>query len=93
MENRGQGDTQDQLEQHSLPGTNQAGKGPEKNDQESRPGGGAEHQDQHGDLGDKQDQLEEHSLPGTNQAGKEVVSCEENDQENRPGGGAASRPA
>jgi hypothetical protein len=64
MENEDHGGKQDQLEEHSLPGTNQAGKGPgpsEKNDQENRPGGGgAQHQDQ----------LEEHSLPGTNQAGK-----------------------
>jgi hypothetical protein len=65
MENE-DGAKQDQLEEHSLPGTNQAGKGIsscEKNDQENRPGGGdAEHKDQ----------LEEHSLPGTNQAGKAV---------------------
>ena len=64
MENQDHGGKQDQLEEHSLPGTNQAGKGPgsgEKSDQENGPGaGGAEHQDQ----------LEEHSLPGTNQAGK-----------------------
>ena len=64
MENEDHGGKQDQLEEHSLPGTNQAGKGPsscEKNDEENRPGGGgAQHQDQ----------LEEHSLPGTNQAGK-----------------------
>ena len=64
MENEDHGGKQDQLEEHSLPGTNQAGKEPsscEKNDQENRPGGeGAQHQDQ----------LEEHSLPGTNQAGK-----------------------
>ena len=63
MENEVQGE-QDQLEEHSLPGTNQAGKGPSSSvetDQEHRPGnGGHEHQDQ----------LEEHSLPGTNQAGK-----------------------
>jgi hypothetical protein len=63
MENE-DGGKQDQLEEHSLPGTNQAGKGPdasEENDQENRPGrGGAP----------RQKQLEEHSLPGTNQAGK-----------------------
>jgi hypothetical protein len=64
MENEDHGGKQDQLQEHSLPGTNQAGKGPsscEKNDQENKPGVGvAEHQDQ----------LEGHSLPGTNQAGK-----------------------
>ncbi len=64
MENKDHGGEQDQLEEHSLPGTNQAGKGPgsgEQNDQEKRPGGAeAEHQEQ----------LEEHSLPGTNQAGR-----------------------
>ena len=64
MEDKNHGSKQDQLNEHSLPGTNQAGTGPgscEKNDQENRPGGGgAEHQDQ----------LEKHSLPGTNQAGK-----------------------
>ena len=70
MENGDHRDKQDQLEKHSLPGTNQAGKGPgsyEKNDQENRPdGGGTQHQDQR----------EEHSLPGTNQAGKGPGSCE-----------------
>jgi hypothetical protein len=65
MENDDHGGKQDQLEEHSLPGTNQAGKGPassgEEHDQENRPvGRKAPHQDQ----------LEEHSLPGTNQAGK-----------------------
>ena len=68
MENENHGGPQDQLEQHSLPGTNQAGKGPssgEKNDQENTPSEGA-----------AQDQLEEHSLPGTNQAGKGPSSGE-----------------
>jgi hypothetical protein len=64
MENKDHGGKQDQLEEHTFPGTNQAGKGPgsgEQNDQENRPGGAeAEHQEQ----------LEEHSLPGTNQAGR-----------------------
>jgi hypothetical protein len=72
MENEERGGKQDQLEEHSLPGTNQAGKGPssgEENDQENRPGGGSQHQDQ----------LEEHSLPGTNQAGKGPSSGEETD--------------
>jgi hypothetical protein len=74
MENEDHDGKQEQLEEHSLPGTNQARKGPsscEKNDQENRPGGvGAQHQDQ----------LEEHSLPGTNQAGKEPGSFEKNDR-------------
>jgi hypothetical protein len=63
MENEEHGGKQDQLEEHSLPGTNQAGKEPsscEKNDLENRPDGRSQ----------DQDQLEEHSLPGTNQAGK-----------------------
>ena len=64
MEDENRGSEQDQLNDHSLPGTNQAGKEAgscEENDQENRPGGGrAQHQDQ----------LEKHSLPGTNQAGK-----------------------
>jgi hypothetical protein len=68
MKNEDQDGEQEQLEEHSLPGTNQAGKGPgssEENDQENRAGGGeAAHQDQ------LEEQLEEHSLPGTNQAGK-----------------------
>jgi hypothetical protein len=83
MENKNHGDKQDQLDEHSLPGINQAGKGPgsrEKNDQESKRGSeGSQHQHQH--------QLEEHSLPGTNQAGKGPGSREKNDHENRPGAG------
>jgi hypothetical protein len=68
MENENHDGKQDQLEEHSLPGTNQAGKGPatgEKNDQQNRPGGQGAN-----------DQLEEHSLPGTNQAGKGPSSGE-----------------
>ena len=64
MENEDKSNGQDQIEKHSLPGTNQAGKGSdscENDDNESGPG----------DLvGPQQDQLEKHSLPGTNQAGK-----------------------
>ncbi len=59
-----------QLEEHSLPGTNQAGKGPDSTDSEEpdgTPERGREPQDDHQD-----DQLEEHSLPGTNQAGKSM---------------------
>ena len=43
MGNEDHGGNQDQLEEHSLPGTNQAGKGPsscEKDEQENRPDGG-----------------------------------------------------
>ena len=57
MENEDRGGKQDQLEEHSLPGTNQAGKESgscETNNQENRPtaGGAAQHQSQ----------LEEHTL-------------------------------
>ena len=75
MENEDHGGEQDQLEEHSLPGTNQAGQGPsscEETDQENTTGG---------EGPQPQDQLEEHSLPGTNQAGKGPSSCEETDQE------------
>ena len=78
MENQDQGNGHDQLEKHSLPGTNQAGKGSdscETDDHKSRPGGSA---------GPQQDQLEKHSLPGTNQAGKRTASCETNDTAVRP---------
>ena len=64
MENEHHGREKNQFEEHSLPGTNQAGKGPiscEKNEHENRPGVG---------RGPDEDQLEEHSLPGTNQAGR-----------------------
>jgi hypothetical protein len=54
----------DQLEEHSLPGTNQAGKGAEDCQETSeQPRSRAEESGQ-------QEQLEKHSLPGTNQAGK-----------------------
>jgi len=50
MENENHSGKQDQLEKHSLPGTNQAGKGLdscEKIERENRPGGGdSQHQDQ-----------------------------------------------
>ena len=64
MENDDYRGKQDQLAEHSLPGTNQAGRGPsscEKNHEESSSGGRGSQQ---------HDQLEEHSLPGTNQSGK-----------------------
>jgi hypothetical protein len=70
-EHRGGGE-QDQLEEHSLPGTKQAGRGPvlcEETDQENSSGRGGSQQ---------QEQLEEHSLPGTNHAGKGSGSSEKN---------------
>lgn len=73
MANQDPGDRQDPLEEHSLPGTNQAGKGPgssDGDDQENKPRGG---------KATDQDQLEDHSLPGTNQAGKGPGAGEEND--------------
>lgn len=73
MEDEDPGDRQDPLDEHGLPGTNQAGKGPGSCDgtaQETTPrGGGAAHQDQ----------LEEHSLPGTNQAGNRPGSGDKTD--------------
>ena len=66
MKKEDRGGKQDQLEEHSLPGTNQAGEdiaSCEKTDQENSPGSGGQHH---------QDQLEEHSLPGTNQAGRDL---------------------
>ena len=72
MENKDRRGEQDQLEEHSLPGTNQAGKGPDPCEQaepETMPGGRR-----------RQDgALKEHSLPGTNQAGKGPSSGEKND--------------
>ena len=72
MDNEVPGDRPDQLEEHSLPGTNQAGKGArprQGNDRKNRPRGGAT----------TPDQLEEHSLPGTDQAGKGPGSCDKHD--------------
>ncbi len=72
MENENRRGEQDQLEEHSLPGTNQAGKGSdqcEAADPEKGPARGQRH-----DAA-----LEEHSLPGTNQAGKGPGSSENND--------------
>lgn len=62
MDNDAQRTKQDQLEEHSLPGTNQAGtstSSPVRDDQENPPSEEVQ----------RQEQLEEHSLPGTNQAG------------------------
>lgn len=54
---------QEQLERQSLPGTNQAGKGPGAGEQDE-PGEESDHVRPH------HDQVDAHSLPGTNQAGK-----------------------
>ena len=64
MKNENHGGKQEQIEEHSLPGTNQAGKeiaSRDENDQKNRPGSGESQ---------SEEQLEEHSLPGTNQAGE-----------------------
>ena len=56
-------DKQAELEDHSLPGTNQAGKGPgarEDGNEDQKPA----------DETPEEKPLYEHSLPGTNQAGK-----------------------
>jgi hypothetical protein len=70
MDHEDRGADQEQLEKHSLPGTNQAGKGPGSCEDHATEDGSADLQ------GGRQDQLEEHSLPGTNQAGKGAASCE-----------------
>jgi hypothetical protein len=51
-------------EKHSLPGTNQAGKGPEPCEKDRGETGPADQ------VPPQPDQLEKHSLPGTHQAGK-----------------------
>ena len=64
MADKDHGGTQEPLQEHSLPGTNQAGKGSdsaEKTDDGAVPSGGRLQ---------RTTQHEEHSLPGTNQAGK-----------------------
>jgi len=67
----------EQLEKHSLPGTNQAGKQAGSCETDARDTEGADSD------GPREDQLEKHSLPGTNQAGKGPGSCEEDDSANR----------
>lgn len=59
---------QEHLEQHSLPGTNQAGKGPESCAQDESEPGPPGFDDA---RTPRQDQREAHSLPGTNQGGKD----------------------
>ena len=63
MDNNDHGGTQDRLEEHSLPGTNQAGTGPsacEERDQEERPR----------DHAPDQDQREEHRASGAGSSGE-----------------------
>jgi hypothetical protein len=63
MKNENHDGKQGGLEDHSLPGTNQAVKGPsscDEDDQKNSARPAAQHQNQ----------LEQHSLPGTNQAEK-----------------------
>ena len=74
MENEDHQRKRDQLEEHSLPGTNQAGKAPDSCEEN-------EQRDRSGREEALQDQLEEHSIPGTNQAGKGPGSSEKNDVE------------
>ena len=64
MKHDNHGGKPDQLEEHSLPGTNQAGKGP------GSPETGTPKNAPRGAESPPQGQLENHSLPGTNQAGK-----------------------
>lgn len=74
MQKKDDGATRNHLDQHSLPGTNQAGKGPssaEQNDRETQPSEGE---------AQTSEQVEEHSLPGTNQAGKGPGSSHKEDR-------------
>ena len=70
MDHENRSANEEQLEKHSLPGTNQAGKGPGSCESDETDDGPV------GREGRQQDQLEEHSLPGTNQAGKGPAPCE-----------------
>jgi hypothetical protein len=61
VDNEKRSENEEQLLAHSLPGTNQAGKGADDDERV--------HRDHHKRNND-QEQLDAHSLPGTNQAGK-----------------------
>ena len=74
MQNKDDLRTRDQRDQHSLPGTNQAGKGPSSSEQHDR-----EKQPSEGEA-DTSEQLDEHSLPGTNQAGTGPGSSQKEDR-------------
>lgn len=68
MENQDRRRTHDQLEEHSLPGTNQAGKGPGEcgpGDQKKRPTEGEVH---------PQKPRTKHTITGTNHVGKGASS-------------------
>ncbi len=69
MTDKNQNGMDDQLEDHSLPGMNQAGEGPDEpaNDPENTP--------------PMPNRLKEHSLPGMNQAGE---GPEADDPKDRP---------
>lgn len=69
---------QDQVE-HSLPGTNQAGKGPDS----TRKGDDEQHRSG-AEIGRDNRELEKHSLPGTNQAGKGAGSSGKDDHNHKP---------
>ena len=63
MKNEKRSKDEEQLLAHSLPGTNQAGKGADNEERAPR---------DEQKRNDDQEQLDAHSLPGTNQAGKGV---------------------
>lgn len=65
-------DQPEQIEEHSLPGTNQAGKGPGESEEEDVERGRLGTADETTRPADAppEGQVEQHSLPGTNQAGK-----------------------
>ena len=70
MNDKDRSSNQGQLKEHSLPGTNQAGKGPdscETSDPKTNSGSVSPQHETH---------LKKHSLPGTNQAGKGPASDE-----------------
>jgi hypothetical protein len=67
MDKQHHGGSQDQIEEHSLPGTNQTGKG--RGDREEQ----REAKDERETM---EEEEQEHSLPGTNQAGKDMPEYE-----------------
>ena len=58
MTDKNHNDMDDQLEEHSLPGMNQAGEGPDEPERDADDGAPMD------------ERLREHSLPGMNQAGE-----------------------
>lgn len=73
MDNDAPRGQQDQLEEHSLPGTNQAGTGPGSS--EDDPGDASTE-----GTPQRQEDLDAHSLPGTNQAGTGPGASETDDR-------------